>query len=138
MARAVRPARPSIWASSPCSLALCTLSACTSGGSGRPSTPATLRIVTPAPNARTGPEVDVRVELAHARIVSAPPGATPDPRRGHVHVSLDGRLIAMSYSLNRRLSGLALGEHTVEAEFVAADHLPFRNRVIASVTFTVG
>ena len=119
-------------------LVACTLSACTGGGSGRPSTPATLRIVTPAPNADTGPDVDVRVVLDHARIVSAPPGTSLDPSRGHVHVSLDGQFIAMSYSLNRRLSGLAPGEHTVQAEFVATDHLPFRNRVVASVTFTVG
>jgi hypothetical protein len=118
-------------------LVVCTLSACTGSGSARPSTPATLRIVTPAPDAHTGRDVDVRVVLDHARIVSAPTGTQLNPKEGHVHVSLDGQFIAMSYDLNRQLTALAPGRHTVQAEFVATDHLPFGNRVVAAVTFTV-
>ncbi len=76
--------------------------------------------------------------LDHPRIVSTATGTGLSPREGHVHVSLDGQFIAMSYDLNRRLTALAPGRHTVQAEFVATDHLPFGNRVVAAVTFTVG
>ena len=34
------------------------------------------------------------------------------------------------------LTALSPGHHTLEAEFVAADHGPFDPRVAASVTFT--
>jgi hypothetical protein len=44
----------------------------------------------------------------------------------------------MTYGLEQVLHGLAPGEHWVRAEFVATDHLPFRNEVSDSVTFTVG
>jgi hypothetical protein len=119
-------------------LALGGLPACSEGGSERLSTPASLRIVSPERDAQTGPEVDLLVELDRARIISGGEGATLKPGEGHVHVSLDGKLVAMSYDLRRRLTSLSPGPHTVEAEFVAADHLPFRNPVTAAVTFTVG
>jgi hypothetical protein len=50
-------------------------------------------------------------------------------------LSLDGRLIAMPLRLAERLPKLQRGTHTVQAEFVASDHLPFDNRVVAAVTF---
>jgi hypothetical protein len=119
-------------------LALGGLAACSpAGGAERPTTPATLRILAPSPNAQTGPDVDVQVELDRARIVSGGERGPLDPREGHVHVSLDGKVIAMSYELRRQLTALSPGRHTVEAEFVAADHLPFHNPVTAAVTFTV-
>ena len=56
---------------------------------------------------------------------------------GHIHVSLDGRLLSLYSGLEQSMTGLAPGSHVVQAEFVAADHGPFRNRVIAAVPFTV-
>ncbi len=117
------------------------LAAC-SGGSGtgaRPRTPATLEITAPEPNAVTGPDIVVRVVLRHARLVPGTQvGGRVDPHRGHIHVSVDGRLIAMINRPRVPVNGLTAGEHTIQAEFVASDHLPFANSVDAAVSFTVG
>ena len=43
----------------------------------------------------------------------------------------------MPLQLAEPLPTLSPGVHTVEAEFVASDHLPFANRVVAAVTFSV-
>jgi hypothetical protein len=117
------------------------LTACSGGSSGpaaRPTTHATLQIVSPAPNAQTGAEVDLRMHLTGARVV---PGTEVGGRlrgdRGHIHVSVDGQLVAMPYSLDQTIPGLSPGSHTIQAEFVATDHLAFANRVLAAVTFTV-
>ena len=104
----------------------------------RPETPATLQIRTPEPNATVGPNVDVRVVLRHAHLVpSMQIGGTVRPREGHLHFSVDGRIVAMTNRLSEPLRDLTPGEHTVEVEFVAADHLPFANHVVAAVSFQV-
>ena len=59
------------------------------------------------------------------------------PDRGHIHVLVDGNLVSMPVQLRDRLPILTPGVHTVQAEFVASDHLPFANRVVAAVTFDV-
>ena len=59
------------------------------------------------------------------------------PDRGHIHVLVDGQLVAMPLQLTEPLPTLSPGMHTVQAEFVASDHLPFENRVVAAVTFRV-
>jgi len=43
----------------------------------------------------------------------------------------------MAYSTTQELKGLTPGAHSVQVEFVAIDHLPFSNRVVAAVLFTV-
>lgn len=101
-------------------------------------TQATLQIVTPAPNAVTGPTVELRMQLEHAELV--PPtqiGGQIRGDRGHIHVSVDGALVTMSLELNQPIPDLTPGYHTIQAEFVASDHLPFKNRVVAAVTFRV-
>jgi hypothetical protein len=104
--------------------------------SGRPSTPATLQIVSPAPNARTGTTVDVHLRLDNAHVVPASQvGGEIRPDQGHIHLSLDGQLVAMPSRLIARLPRLSPGAHTVEAEYVATDHVAFANRVVAAVTF---
>jgi hypothetical protein len=113
--------------------------AVTSTTAPRPTTSATLQIVSPSPNAVTGHDVKLELRLAGAALVPATQvGGKIRPDRGHIHVSVDGALIAMPAVLEQPIPGLARGLHTVQAEFVAADHLPFKNRVVAAVTFRVG
>jgi hypothetical protein len=101
---------------------------------------ATLAIDRPAAGQTvSGTQVEVVMTLAGGHIVdSASTTLTPDT--GHIHLSLDGKLVSMTYGLVQLvdLSGLSPGEHTLEAEFVAADHSPFDPRVVAQTTFTVG
>jgi len=110
----------------------------TTSSASRPTTDATLQIASPAPNARTGPNVLVTMRLAGARLAPATQtGGALRPDEGHIHLSLDGSLIAMPLRLAEQLPPLRRGPHTVEAEFVASDHLPFDNRVVAAVSFDV-
>jgi hypothetical protein len=109
-----------------------------SSAPARPSTRATLQIVSPAPNSVTGSRVDLRLRLENARIVpSADTGGQLSGDRGHIHISVDGQQVAMAYSLEQTLPPLAPGRHTVQTEFVAVDHQPFANRVVAAVAFSV-
>ena len=104
----------------------------------RPTSAASLAFVRPTEGQRVATDqIEVVMELSGGRIVaSASTTVTPDT--GHVHVSLDGTLVSMTYGLVQvvDLTETTLGQHTLEAEFVAADHGPFDPRVIASVTFT--
>ena len=110
----------------------------TSTSAPRPATDATLQIVSPGPNARTGPHVRVTMRLDGAHLAPATQtGGAIQPDEGHIHLSLDGQLIAMPLRLVEPLPRLRAGAHTVQAEFVATDHLPFDNRVVAAVTFNV-
>jgi hypothetical protein len=110
----------------------------TTTGATRPRTNATLQIVSPAPNDRTGPDVRVTMRLDGAHLAPATQtGGAVRPDEGHIHLSLDGTLIAMPLRLVEPLPHLGPGSHTVEAEFVASDHMPFDNRVVAAVSFDV-
>jgi hypothetical protein len=116
------------------------LAACGGGSSAstapRPHTDATLVIISPTPNEVTGPNVPVRFEVQGAT-VSPPQKNNLVPNEGHIHVTVDGKLVTMAYGTTTELTGLQPGPHTLQAEFVANDHLPFANRVIALALFTV-
>jgi hypothetical protein len=114
-------------------------SACSSSSSGRPATAAKLQILTPAPNAAVpGGDVDLDMRLQHAKVVPAyQVGGKIRPDRGHIHVSVDGQVTQMFYGVVQKVPNLTPGRHTIQAEFVASDHLPFSNRVVAAVTFEV-
>jgi hypothetical protein len=103
----------------------------------RPSSPATLRILSPH-NGQVvhGNTLSVRLSLKNARIVR-PTTSKMDPRKGHIHVQLDGNLVSMNYGLKDTISKLTPGTHTLRVEFVASDHLPFDPRVSQEVAFEV-
>ena len=103
----------------------------------RPSSPATIAFDEPAGGTTvTGDEVRVVLELRGARVID---GAATDlaPDTGHVHLSLDGRLVSMTFGLVQvvDLRSASPGPHTLEAEFVAADHAPFDPRVRTVIRF---
>jgi hypothetical protein len=56
---------------------------------------------------------------------------------GHIHLLVDGKLVAMNYGLRQRLPQLPPGQHVVQVEFVAADHAPFDPRVLTQTAFKV-
>jgi hypothetical protein len=131
------------------------VSAAACGGSGQaasgPSGPATsprpggaarLTIITPANGAvihtRTV-HVKVRLTGASSENPATPAQALP----GYVHLYLDSKItsiapVASNDSVTEQTIGhVKPGRHTLKAEFVGPDHLPFRPRVTAVVTFTV-
>jgi len=103
----------------------------------RPRSPATLRFASPRDGLTTSQdELTVRLDLEGATI-TAVASTTVTPDTGHVHLSLDGSLVSMTGGALQvvDLRNLAQGSHTLTAEFVAADHLPFDPPVTAQVTF---
>jgi hypothetical protein len=104
----------------------------------RPSSDATISITSPAPGQvfhGDPARVDVMVRLQGGRIVPFT-STRLVPNTGHIHVYLDGDLVAMVNTLSRTIEVLP-GRHTLTAEFVAVDHVPWNPRVRASVPFVV-
>ncbi|MBV8692448.1 MAG: hypothetical protein JOY57_12365 [Actinobacteria bacterium] len=102
----------------------------------RPMSTAQLRIVTPTPGEVVGRSFAVQLDLRGGRIVSLTTTRNR-PNQGHIHVSVDGALQSMTSGLRQELHDLSPGRHVVQAEFVAADHGPFKAPVVASVTVEV-
>jgi hypothetical protein len=103
--------------------------------SSRPSSPAQLTITSPL-NGEVihGSDVPISVKLTGATVVPATT-TTIVPTQGHIHVSLDGELVAMNFGLSDTVHDVQPGPHVLQVEFVASDHLPFDPRVIAQTTF---
>lgn len=102
----------------------------------RPYSTATLAIVSPAPGERVaGPTLHVRIRLTGATVV---PQTSTDlkPDQGHIHLSLDGKVVSMAYGVEQDVA-VTPGPHLLTAEFVATDHFPFNPRVVKTVTFDV-
>jgi hypothetical protein len=115
-------------------------SACGSEPSDRPSSTASIRIAAPLPGEEiTGETFEVRVELEGGRltheVVRDIDLLTPD--EGHLHASLDGRIVSETFELSSEVPTPEPGQHLLQVEFVAKDHLPFDPRVLTSVTFSV-
>jgi hypothetical protein len=129
-------------------LAVVLLGACSSAGgstpspattslAARPSSTAKLTILAPRNGqtlSRQSPQV--RLGLAGAEIV-AHTTTRIRPDQGHIHLLVDGKLVAMNYGLNEQLPNLTPGQHVVQVEFVAADHAPFDPRILTQAAFSV-
>lgn len=103
----------------------------------RPSSTARLTIAEPIAGAVVADDIfALRIDLSGASLTDE---STTElrPDVGHLHVMLDGRLLSMTSGTEQELDASALtpGPHTLQVEFVAADHAPFDPRVTASVTF---
>jgi hypothetical protein len=104
----------------------------------RPSSPARVAILSPTEGqVFTGDPatVTVRVRVVGGRIVPFT-STRLTPTAGHVHVLIDGALVAMTTSTTSDVR-VDPGSHILVAEFVAADHAPFSPRVLSSVRFQV-
>ncbi len=116
------------------------LAGCGGSGSGtpaaRPTTKATMQIVAPTPNAVTGPDFTVKVDVEGGRVVKQTTGKLTSDE-GHIHLTLDGKGYVMSYGDQQDFRNVTLGQHSLQAEFVAKDHAPFTNRPRAFVRFNV-
>jgi hypothetical protein len=107
------------------------------GSLSRPTSTGQLAIMSPRPGEIfQGDPAAVPVSLA-LRGATIVPVTTIHvvPNQGHVHLYLDGSVVAMT-GLQTSLS-VAPGTHTLRAEFVASDHGPFRPPVTTEVTFEV-
>ena len=109
----------------------------TAAPANRPRSTATLTILAPR-NGQTvkGSGQEIRLSLKGATITSKTTTRIR-PDQGHVHLIVDGKLVAMNYGLTERLPPLSPGVHVVQVEFVAADHLPFEPRVLVRAAFQV-
>jgi len=102
----------------------------------RPESTAAIAIVSPTPGERVaGSTLHVRIRLTGGTVV---PQTSTDlkPDRGHIHLSLDGKVVSMAYGVEQDVTVTA-GTHLLTAEFVATDHFPFNPRVLKTVTFDV-
>jgi hypothetical protein len=109
----------------------------TPSSGARPASTASLTIERPSQNATvSGDDLEVVLRLDGGTIVDST-STTLTPDTGHVHVSLDGEVVSMTYGLVQSVSlrSVAAGTHLLQAEFVAADHGPFEPRVTAVVRF---
>jgi len=104
----------------------------------RPSSTATVEISSPAPGEvfhGNPAKVPVAIRVRGGRVVAVS-STKLVPNTGHVHLFLDGALIFMTGTLRRTIDVLP-GRHTLTAEFVAVDHVPWNPRIRSSVRFVV-
>jgi hypothetical protein len=111
--------------------------ATTAAAADRPSSPAKLSIVAP----RNGQTVrqdhpEVRLDLRGAKIVNQTTTRIQGDE-GHIHLHVDGKLVDMNYGLRQRLPQLPPGQHVLQVEFVAADHVPFEPRILTQAAFRI-
>ena len=100
--------------------------------------PAKITIVQPtAGDVITSKSLAVKLELDGGKIVNI---VSQDltPNEGHVHVSVDGKILTQTFGLTQKLKAPNNGQHLLQAEFVAKDHGPFNPRVLSTVTFEEG
>jgi hypothetical protein len=125
-----------------CAIALVLAAAsCGNGGDTtakeRPSSTAKITIVKPkAAAVITSKTFTVKLELDGGKIVNiVSQDLTSD--EGHVHVSVDGKILTQTFGLTQKLKTPSNGSHLLQAEFVAKDHGPFNPRLLSTVTFEV-
>ena len=101
----------------------------------RPMSTAELTIVNPENGDRVaGDTTQLEIDLQGAEVVDQT-STDLRPDEGHLHVTLDGKLVSMTSGTSQLLADLTPGEHLLQVEFVANDHAPFDPRVLAAVTF---
>jgi len=103
----------------------------------RPTSTAKIAILEPsAGEVVSGKTFTAKLQLTGGKVVKEVSQIlTPD--EGHVHLSVDGKIVSMTFGLSQKVPMPKPGSHLLQAEFVAKDHGPFAPRVLSTVTFTV-
>lgn len=107
-----------------------------SGKSVRPTSTATVKILTPSEGDVVESPVVIEIELNGGRLLDVG-SQTLTPDTGHFHVSIDGRVVAEENFTTRETLEVESGDRILQIEYVAADHSPFFPRVITTSSFTV-
>jgi hypothetical protein len=121
---------------------LISLAACSSnsggGGTQRPVSNAKLAILQPTSGATVdGKDVEVKLSLTGGEVTTVTVStARIKPNLGHIHLRLDGKTITLLGHLDNHIPNVSPGQHVLVAEYVAQDHLPWRNDINSAVTFT--
>jgi len=102
----------------------------------RPFSTAKLTILQPMSGTTIdGKDVEVKLSLVGGTVTMITT-RNIKPNIGHIHLRLDGTTITILGSLDDHIPNVRSGQHVLEAEFVASDHLPFARDILAAVTFT--
>lgn len=102
----------------------------------RPQSTGKISIIEPTPGEIVnGGTLHVKLAVEGATILDNPNVVQPKPDEGHIHLSLDGKVVSMTYGTEQDIA-VTPGKHLLEAELVAGDHLPFSPRVAQKTTLT--
>jgi hypothetical protein len=108
------------------------------GRTGTVSAPdVTVEIVSPADgdDVPASRPIELEVSIEGGELTSDPQAT--DPTRGHLHVFVDGELIAMPATSTPEVE-LEPGDHDIAVEFTGADHRSFSPKIIDEVTVAAG
>ena len=108
------------------------------GATARPVSHAKLAILQPTSGSTVdGTDVEVKLSLTGGTVTTVTvSSARIKPNIGHIHLRLDGKTITLLGHLDNHITNVRPGQHVLVAEYVAQDHLPWRNDINAAVTFT--
>mgnify|MGYP000147275496 CR=1 FL=1 len=103
------------------------------------SSDVTVSITSPVDGSTVPADEDlmIEVEIVNGSLVSGT--TSTDPSEGHIHIYVDGRVVAMPSSLSETIvpaRSLPPGEHEVIVEFTQANHTSFAPPVQTAVTIT--
>lgn len=102
----------------------------------RPSSPATVAFLEPQNGSQVPAGiVNIRLQLNGGTIVRQT-STHVTPTEGHIHFSVNDRLVAMNYSTMQDVP-FKPGLYKLTAEFVGADHFPFDPRVTTTIVLVV-
>lgn len=103
----------------------------------RPSTTATLDVVSPAEGQRFPTNaVPIRVNVNGGSLAAANADRL-QPGKGHLQISVD-RVLVTRAANPVQIVQMGDGDHTIGIEYVAGDHLPFCPKVAVTRTVKVG
>lgn len=80
---------------------------------------------------------DVTLSISIQNLLLRPPGGQASAGQGHFRLTVDGGEPQTVTTKNYVISGLALGDHTLQLELLNNDRTPYSPAVTRQVTFTI-